>query len=128
MCVLCQQILDSEAALRLRAFDEFCRDQSQQLAEQAAQQLEKASQEVGGLRTLTPEATTVESDLAVATEEQRNAIAKFVTASDSRLTTVEDSLAKLSWSESITLPPSPAAVIGGLVTILEERATMEESA
>ena len=127
-CVLCQQILDSEAALRLRAFDKFCRDQSQQLAEQAAQQLEKASHKIGEMQTLAPEATRVESDLAVATEEQRNAIAEFVKASETRLTTVKDSLAKLSWSDSTTLPPSPADVIAGLVTFLEERATMEESA
>jgi len=42
-CVLCQRDLDEDAVNRLAAFDSFCKDWSQQLAEGAAKRREEAS-------------------------------------------------------------------------------------
>lgn len=127
-CVLCQRDIDAQAAARLKAFDTFCKDKSQQLADQAAQQLREATNKVNKLQALAPESTKVEADLVMATEEQRVAIGDFVKAADMRLTAVKESLDKKLWAESSALPASPADAIIAMATALEQRATMEETA
>lgn len=127
-CVLCQQDLDSEAVTRLKAFDTFCKDQSQRLAEQAAKELENASDNMKKMQALSPEATKIESDLAAASENQQRNTSEFVTAFDTRLATVKNNLTKRTWAEPNALPLSPADAVEAMATVLDQRAVMEESA
>lgn len=127
-CVLCQQDIDTQAAARLKAFEAFCKDKSQQLADQAAQQLKVATDKVNKLQTLESEATKVEADFAITTEDQRTAMAEFVKAADTRLAAIKTNVTHGLWTDQSALPGSPVDAIVALATALEQRATMEETA
>jgi len=127
-CVLCQQNLDEQAAARLRAFDAFCKDQSQLLATQAVNRLSEAAQKITPLDALSLESAKIEADLAIATAEQRAALVEFAKVTDARLQTLRTSLTKRTWTDSLALPMSPESDIVALATALDERAVMEKSA
>ncbi|MBZ5538290.1 MAG: AAA family ATPase [Acidobacteriia bacterium] len=127
-CVLCQQDLDLEAGARLRAFEAFCVDKSQQLADEATKKVEKAKEDLKIIQALDPEAMKVESDLTATSEAQRIAIADFIGASDARLRTVKDNLMTGTWTDLNSLPSSPAKAVAALAGVLDQRAIMEESA
>jgi energy-coupling factor transporter ATP-binding protein EcfA2 len=127
-CVLCQQDLDEDAVNRLAAFDSFCKDRSQQLAEQAAERLEEAVERINTIQALSPEFTRIDADLAAVAVGQRAKLDEFVKAADERLARIKDNFAKGLWTDLGILPMSPDAVITQLAASLEERAKMEESA
>lgn len=54
-CLLCQQILDGKAIERFKAFDAFCKDESQQLAITAAKRLKDEADGISNLSDLSPE-------------------------------------------------------------------------
>jgi hypothetical protein len=128
LCLLCQQTLDPNAALRLKAFDTFCKDQSQQVADAANAELKKAVAKIEPIESLGGDHTKIEADLAIMTPVQISAVADFVKKADARLATIKKSLADKSWKEPESIPVSPESTITSVVTTLEERATIEESA
>ena len=148
-CVLCQQNLELPAIERLRAFDIYCKDQSQKLAEQAQRRLKEASEEIQKIESLDPEYIKIEADLLAVTETKKNKISEFVKKADECLTTMKNNLANCVWVEPTPIPLSkpkeiettipeytedvlpPAELahdIDTMATILEERAIIEESA
>lgn len=127
-CVLCQQDLDEEAVKRLKAFEAFCTDKSQQVAAQAAKRLTAAAEKLALVGVLSPELEKVDADLAGMTPEQRAAVVEFVSKADERLKLVRNNVAKRIWDALIALLPSPEAAIKGLQVALETRAKTEESA
>lgn len=127
-CVLCQQALDAQGAARLRAFDTFCKDQSQQLAAAAAKRLTEADEKIKPLEALANPCVQVDADLGTATADQKTALAAYVAAADARLATVNASLKAKAWTDPVALPASPETSIEELATALDARAVMEESA
>jgi energy-coupling factor transporter ATP-binding protein EcfA2 len=127
-CVLCQQDLDEDAVNRLAAFDSFCKDRSQQLAEQAAERLEEAVERINTIEALFPEFTRIDADLAAVAVGQRAKLDEFVNAADERLARIKDNFAKGLWTDLGILPMSPGEMITQLAAGLEERAKMEGSA
>jgi energy-coupling factor transporter ATP-binding protein EcfA2 len=127
-CVLCQQTLDEDAAERFRAFDAFCKNQSQQVAAEAALRLETAAARIGTLQMLQPEYAKVEADLAGATSEQKASLNAFIKSADETLDKVKENLAKRHWVKPVGPPATPHATLIELATALETRAVMEESA
>lgn len=127
-CVLCQQPIDAVVAERLKAFESFCKDQSQQLAAQAAKALKDAIEKVELIKPLADEHAKVDADLRTATEEQVASIANFVKEADQQLTAIKTSLAQSVWTEPGTTPASPADIITAIANALETRAKTEESA
>jgi hypothetical protein len=127
-CVLCQQNLDSVAAERLKAFDSFCKDQSQELAEEASSLLKERTEKIQQMNPLTPEYVKVETDLLPVGQAQMASISAFVKNADERLATIRGNLSKDIWVEPAQLSESPAEALKSLATALEERAKTEESA
>ncbi len=127
-CVLCQQTLDSEGRNRLQAFDAFCKDTSQQRANESAKRLAESATRVNLLQPLTAEHANVEADLSITSPELKATIDSFVKQCDSMLTTVKSSLASRIWTNPGSLPSSPESVITAAATVLDKRAEMEESA
>jgi energy-coupling factor transporter ATP-binding protein EcfA2 len=127
-CVLCQQELDSNDGKRLKAFDTFCKDTSQQQANAATQVLAEATTKTNAWQALAADYVTVEADLATATDDQKVALNAFINQCDSMLVNVKGSLAARKWTAPGTLPASPESIITALAAALEKRAEMEESA
>ena len=127
-CVLCQQDLDEDAVKRLAAFDSFCKDRTQQLAEQAAKRFKEADERINTIEALSPEFTRIDADLAAVAAGQRAKLDEFVKAADERLARIKDNFAKGLWTDLGILPMSPDEVITQLAVSLEGRANMEESA
>jgi len=126
-CLLCQQNLDGLAPERLKAFDAFCKDQTQQLTEEAKMQLKHAQEEVQKMSALSLGLTKIEADLFLGTADQLSSITEFVKNADERLTTVKVNLVKDCWTEPVMMPPSPVDIITTIASALETRAKTEES-
>lgn len=127
-CVLCQQDLDTRAAERLRAFDAFYKDQSQELATKAAKKLKDDRERITELGNLAPEMDKVQADLASVPKERRVGIADFVKCTDLRLAALKKNFSDETWTALPALPASPEADINAAVKALECRAKTEESA
>lgn len=127
-CVLCQQTLDSSGVERLKAFDTFCTDTSQQRANEAARQLAEIKTKANLLQAIASEYAKVEADLSTVSEEQKLSINDFVKQCDAMLVIVRANLAARNWTDPGSVPPSPEGIITALATALEKRAEMEESA
>ncbi len=127
-CVLCQQELESDAVQRFKEFNDFCSDESQRLAEDAANQLKGAATTYERLEPLSAEQEKVEADLGSVSQTNRDAIAEFVRDADARLETIKGNLKTSTWSQPDVIGTSPVAVIESLVDLLESRAKTEESA
>lgn len=127
-CVLCQQTLDSASHQRLRAFDRFCKDTSQQRANEAAQQLSKLKAKTNLLQPISAEYAKVEADLSIASTEQKSTIQDFVEHCDEVLLGVKACLTAQKWTDCGILPLSPEGIVKGIASALENRAEMEESA
>ncbi|MCX5831725.1 MAG: AAA family ATPase [Deltaproteobacteria bacterium] len=149
-CVLCQQNLEPPAIDRLQAFDAFCKDQSQKLAEQARRRLKEAFEKIQKMEVLDPEYIKVQADLVAVTKTETNNISEFVKKADECLTTIKNNLKGGVWEEPALIPLSPPKNVEGIplradaevalprpgladditaiATSLEERANTEESA
>ncbi|MBU0676973.1 MAG: AAA family ATPase [Verrucomicrobia bacterium] len=127
-CVLCQQDLDAAAVQRLRAFDVYCRDESQKLVDQTSKRLKDETERVAQLHDLAPEMQKVEADLASVPEERRVAVADFVKHADLRLAALKKNVSVETWTAPSALPASPEADITAAAKALECRASTEESA
>ena len=149
-CVLCQQNLEQPAVERLQAFDTFCKDQSQKLAERARKRLKEASEKIQKMEVLDPEYIKVQADLVQVTETKMNTISEFVKKADECLATIKNNLTKDIWEEPAPIPLLPHKNVEGIplsadaeialprpvladditaiATSLEERANTEESA
>lgn len=127
-CVLCQQDLDAKAVERFKAFDVFCKDQSQQLAASSVKRLKDAADNVAKMAALCPELDKVDADLSTMIPEQRTAILDFVKNVDERLPTINDNLTKGMWVNPVAIPPSPVDALSMTHISLEARAKTEESA
>ena len=127
-CVLCQQDLDDEAVKRLKAFEAFCTDKSQQLAIQLAVRLTASIENAALLQRISPELEKLDADLIALSPEQRAAVVAFSNNADARMKTVLENLKVKSWQIPAALPATPAAAVKDLCTALESRAKTEESA
>jgi hypothetical protein len=148
--MLCQQNLDPTAVERLKTFDSFCKDKSQELAKEASKRLKEATEKIQKMDTLSPEYIKVEADLVPVTQAQVTAISEFIKKADECLTKTKNNLTRGIWEEPIPIPvllpenivdappregadtararPALADEIVAMVTTLEERAKTEESA
>ena len=127
-CVLCQQELDEEAVKRLKAFEAFCADKSQQLATQLAVRLTASTEKAALLQRISPELEKLDADLVALSPEQRAAVVAFSNNADAQMKTILENLKVKSWQIPGALPASPAAAIRDLCIALETRAKTEESA
>jgi len=127
-CLLCQRELDTEAVTRLNRFDEFFRNESQRLADEASRLLKEGAAVFDTICDLTVEVTNVEADLAGTSDELRAATRQFVAAAVSRLKSVKDYLAGGAWNDPGTLTQSPVDNLTKYAASLEARAVMEDSA
>jgi energy-coupling factor transporter ATP-binding protein EcfA2 len=128
LCLLCQHPLNPEAVLRLKAYDAFCKDQSQKLAGDAANLLKESADKIELTESLAADHAKIESDLAVMKPDQILAIVEFVKEADTRLIAFKKSLKDKVWTDTTTLPTSPAMALEAVVAELEQRAKTEESA
>ncbi len=127
-CVLCQQDLESKAVQRLVAFEEFCRDKSQQIAKESASRLKDAKDALAKINTLVPELEKLDADLVVMTSEQRAAIAAFVNHADERLAVLKKNVTEQVWKVPCAIPGSAETWIRHASAALEIRAKIEQSA
>lgn len=127
-CVLCQQDIGEKATERFRAFDSFCKNQSQKLAAEAAARLRVAAGKIEALQPFQPEYAKIEADLAGATPEQKALLDSFVKSADETLKVLKDALGKNAWTQPQALAPSPETALAEMATSLDQRALMEESA
>ena len=127
-CVLCQQDLDGAAEERLRAFEAFAKDASQQLATNAEIQFVAAANKLALIAALTPELKKIEADLSGLTAEKNRLISEFSTKVDTRLLTIKQSISNRAWLPTSVMPASPEVVVEALKASLESRAITEESA
>ena len=149
-CVFCQQKLEFATAERLKAFDAFCKDQSQELAEGARKELNVATEKFQKIDPLATEYARIEADLVSITQARVVSISQFVKKADECLATIKNNLTKGTWEEpapiilsssdrinddygqkdmdSRTASPSLADEIIMVATKLEDRARIEESA
>ena len=127
-CVLCQQTLDSAGRDRLQAFDIFCKDTSQQQANEASQQFAKVKANVNLLQAIATEYAKVEADLSTVSAEQKAIINDFVMQCDAMLLSVKACFEGRKWTDPGSLASSPEGIITEIASALDKRAEMEESA
>jgi len=127
-CVLCQRELDRASAQRLRAFDAFCANQSQKLADDAENAVVSEAKRLAALQTISPELEKIAADLEILSEEKRAAMKEFARVSDLVLSQVTECVTGRKWKAPEVLPASGVAVLDAAVKTLDERAVLEESA
>ena len=127
-CVLCQQVIDGATGARFSRFNDFCKDQSQQLAAAAEQLLLKTIARFNLLTALRPELDKIDADLATMAAGERQLLATFTDNADARLQQLKQNLINRSWAAPIAIPVSPEASIRTVMSTLEARAQTEESA
>lgn len=127
-CVLCQQEVSEEAGKRLVAFEKFATDASQKLAADAVKRLAEQETKINAMELLDGELAKVDSDLAGLTEPQRKSIVDFVAAADSRLRLLKQSFLTKSWTAPSAFAASQDTMLSAILSMLAERAKMEESA
>jgi energy-coupling factor transporter ATP-binding protein EcfA2 len=127
-CVLCQQDLDDVASKRLSGFDNFCKNQSQQLSVQAELALSTTHNKLNLVTPLAPDLVKVDADLASLTAEERFLISDFIDKADTRLQQITQCLVRRDWIAPVGITASPELVVRGVMTNLETRAKTEESA
>lgn len=126
-CVLCQQDLNELARERLSRFDAFCKDRSQQLADEARKKLSDLTQAMAEAPRLTSELTRVGTDLELLTDEEREGLKSFASCTDSRLDSVQAVKSGGPYVH-VACPASPHTILDILIKKLEDRARLEESA
>lgn len=127
-CVLCQQELDGNAINRLSRFDAFCKDTSQHLSANAEKLLTASANRLNLLFPLLPELEKVDADLSGLSPEQHLQLSEFVTKSDARLNDLKQSIVDRTWIALSDLSASPESMLKDMVTSLDSRAKIEESA
>lgn len=127
-CVLCQQVIDGATGAKFSRFNDFCKDQSQQLAAAAEQLLLKTIARFNLLTALRPELDKIDADLATMAVGERQLLATFTDNADARLQNVKQNLINRSWAVPIAIPASPETSIRTVMSTLEARAQTEESA
>ena len=127
-CVLCQQMIDGATRAKFSHFNNFCKDQSQQLAAAAEQLLLKTIAEFNLLTALRPELDKIDADLAIMAAGERQLLATFTDNADARLQQVKQNLINRSWAAPTAIPASQEASIRTVMSTLESRAQTEESA
>jgi len=127
-CVLCQQDLEAETVERLTAFEAFCTDKSQQIAEEFAKRLKVAEDKLATITELVPELEKLDADLVGMKPERRAAVAAFAKQADERLGVLRKNVAEQIWKAPCAIPKSAEASIRNTSTALEARAKTEESA
>lgn len=127
-CVLCQQVIDGATGARFSRFNDFCKDQSQQLAAAAEQLLLTTIARFNLLTALRPELDKIDADLATMAAGDRQLLATFTDNADARLQQVKHNLINRSWAAPEAIPASPEASIRAVMSTLEARAQTEESA
>jgi ABC-type dipeptide/oligopeptide/nickel transport system ATPase subunit len=127
-CVLCQQVIDGATGARFSHFNDFCKDQSQQLAAAAEQLLLKTIARFNLLIALRPELDKIDADLAILPANERLLLSAFADSADARLKQVKESLLNRSWTAPPAISVSPEAYLQTAMSTLEARAKTEESA
>ena len=127
-CLLCQQEIEGAAAERLNAFEAFCKDASQLLAQDATARVATSSATLERVSALGFGLELLDADFANLELPGRASVADFAVAADARLGLLKNNLLTRSWTAPGVLPASPSAQLDQLSTSLEERAKTEDSA
>jgi len=127
-CMLCQQPVSEEASERLKKFQSFYTDKSQELAKQAAKKLKEAKEKIDRLSALDGELKKIETDLAGAIPEQVSKINDFVSKCDDALKAVKENFSKETWGVVSSIPITAETTLTEIATNLQARAKEEESA
>jgi len=127
-CVLCQQVLDSEASTRLARFDQYVRHETRSRAEAANRQVSALANDFNAIDPLLSEQASIAADIAAEPPELLAAIDSYVELVDARLAYVQKCLSDRLWSEAPLLPASPAQSLRYIADALDKRSEMELSA
>ncbi len=124
LCVLCQQPLGHEAVERLRRFEEFVRDTTQQAAQDAIQALEKALHEVADAVV-----DDVPDDLLAEVNDENPELSERIAAylqnareAQAALRGIADAHATAEAGVAPVFPASPTEEIARVAEALRERA------
>jgi hypothetical protein len=121
-CVLCQQELQSEAALRLGRFEAFIRDTTEQQATAAEQALERAMASYRSLESTPSEVTASRVELAAADPAFGQAVTDWLEAAMARRAALVRRLAASDESPLPALAESPQAALDERAIELRTRA------
>ena len=122
-CVLCQQVLNEEAAQRLRRFDDFVRHNIQQIATQKRTCFEAALKSISEI-DLRPESVDAETLAEIREDDPEAArmVAEFLESARLRVQAITTACGTGQWSALPPLGSSPTDPISTLLHRLESTA------
>lgn len=128
-CLLCQNDLNEAEQIRLKEFDAFVKDKSQDTAKTEKDNLDLLINEFRILEKPDTQLETIRADLQSLTREQKDILDSFVESSGKRLHAVHVVCNTLKWNSDIPkLTESPQTILLALIQTLENRAETEASA
>jgi hypothetical protein len=127
-CVLCHQELDPAASERLRRFEAFVEDRTQQEADAARNALESAISSLRALQSLPPDIDVTLGDLETEDPDLVKACRAAVAQASSRQAALLVAVAGAEWiPPDVPSPTMPAARLRSLVTDLQGRVASIDS-
>lgn len=126
VCLLCQQSLGSDAAVRLKRFESFVQDRSQQIAASAA----KALSELQARLLACPTSLSSEvllDDLGPPGTPLRDSVTSFVASAAARKTSLAEAVTSGAWHEVPELAASPAPQLAAFIGDIQKAATEADS-
>jgi AAA domain len=122
VCLLCQQPVGDQAAARLRTFEDFVRDTTQQTARAAETAYTAATRELGGLVIADETTTNTLADLRAEDPRVADEIAAYLTDAGRTLDLLRSLQQPAETEEAPAFPEAPSERLAETVTILRDRA------
>ncbi|MDX2035352.1 MAG: AAA family ATPase [Isosphaeraceae bacterium] len=129
LCILCQQPLDAKARARFQRFDEYLRDRSQELAEEARRKLREQRNKVVEIQSVRPsfDAAKVDVETEVGSDSARG-IEQLIEDLEERRSEIRNVLdGKAIDTTASPLRPFDYSVLESTARRLQERAEEERS-
>lgn len=113
-CVLCQQPLSADAAVRLRRFENFIREDTQQIAQNARRELASAVELISALGLRRRDYVDSLNDVILEDKQLADLLRRFIVQAHLRRRHILLSCKRSIWSEPLTLPDSPTDPVAAL--------------
>ncbi len=123
VCVLCQQDIGREAAQRLREFDAFVRDNTQQASEAAAAARDEAIRALGSITIGDQQTLDCIDDLSTEYPEAATGIETYIAESAEALTAMKLVASDSSTEPLISFPAAPTSTLETTTSALASRET-----
>ena len=126
-CVLCHQILSKEAKQRMRQFETFVKEETQNKADRLRKTLREEKVSIERITLVSQKISELVSELKVESEECAEKVQLFINDVNNVKSKVLEAFENGDWDSIPTLPSPPEKKLQKIITLLEARITTIES-